>query len=151
MVNWINNFIEFVIIKNVYLLFLDEGEEDEEPQQAKPIENNNDDGEAEVEIKQTENLEVDADEAMPDAKNVNGSPDAETESQKDNIEADDSKELADGEIADLSGDESKQTNAPETIDLGKFKWQNISFDILLVTQNNDFNRFRFHFFFLLHF
>lgn len=45
--------------------------------------------------------------------------DAETESQKDNNE-DKNKELAEGEIADLSGDDSKAADAPETIDLGFF-------------------------------
>lgn len=64
----------------------------------------NDDDEPMAEIKNDENLN-------------NGSPDDdETQSQKN--EADDSKELADGEIADLSGDESKAADAPETIDLG---------------------------------
>lgn len=43
--------------------------------------------------------------------------DAETESLKDNNE-DNNKELAEGEIADLSGDDSKAADAPETIDLG---------------------------------
>lgn len=43
--------------------------------------------------------------------------DAETESQKD-INEDNNKELAEGEIADLSGDDSKAADAPETIDLG---------------------------------
>lgn len=43
--------------------------------------------------------------------------DAEMESQKD-INEDNNKELAEGEIADLSGDDSKAADAPETIDLG---------------------------------
>lgn len=65
----------------------------------------------------------DDDEPMPEVKNDenlnNGSPDEEeTRSQKN--ETDDSKELADGEIADLSGDESKAADAPETIDLGLY-------------------------------
>lgn len=60
-------------------------------------------------------------EAKPDENLNNGSPD-ETESQKGTNEADDSKELADGEIADLSGDESKAADAPETIDLGKISF-----------------------------
>lgn len=58
-------------------------------------------------------------EAKTDENLNNGSPNDETESQKGNNEADDSKELAEGELADLSGDESKATDAPETIDLGK--------------------------------
>lgn len=65
----------------------------------------------------------DDDEPMPENINNenlnNGSPVEETESQKGNNEFDDAKELADGEIADLSGDESKAADAPETIDLGK--------------------------------
>lgn len=65
----------------------------------------NDDDEPMAEIKSDENLN-------------NGSPDEKTQSQKN--EADNSKELADGEIADLSGDESKAADAPETIDLGMF-------------------------------
>lgn len=64
----------------------------------------------------------DDDEPMPEAKTDenfnNGSPNDDTASQKGNNEADDSKELAEGELADLSGDESK-ADAPETIDLGK--------------------------------
>ena len=65
----------------------------------------NDDDEPMAEVKTDENLN-------------NGSPNDETASQKGNNEADDSKELAEGELADLSGDESKATDAPETIDLG---------------------------------
>lgn len=61
---------------------------------------------------------------MPEVKTDenlnNGSPEEETESQKGNNEADDSKELADGEIAELSGDDSKAADAPETIDLGMY-------------------------------
>lgn len=45
--------------------------------------------------------------------------DAETESQKENNE-DNNKDLAEGEIADLSGDDSKAAEAPETIDLGTY-------------------------------
>lgn len=49
----------------------------------------------------------------------NGSPEDGAESRKGNNDADDSKELADGEINDMSGDESKPADAPETIDLGE--------------------------------
>lgn len=53
----------------------------------------------------------------------NGSPNVEMASPKGNNEAEINKtELADGEIADLSGDESKANDAPETIDLGKLKY-----------------------------
>lgn len=45
--------------------------------------------------------------------------DGKIESQKEN-NADNNKELAEGEIADLSGDDSKAADAPETIDLGIF-------------------------------
>lgn len=65
---------------------------------------------------------IDDDEPMAEVKTDenlnNGSPDDETASQKGNNEADDGKELAEGELADLSGDESK-ADVPETIDLGK--------------------------------
>lgn len=57
-------------------------------------------------------------ETKPNENLNNGSPEDEAEPQKANN--DDSKELADGEIADMSGDESKAADAPETIDLGKF-------------------------------
>lgn len=82
------------------------GTETETPLDSKPsdvTENNND--EPIPEIKSDENLN-------------NGSPAEGADPQRDNNEADDSKELADGEIADLSGDESKPVDAPETIDLG---------------------------------
>lgn len=57
-------------------------------------------------------------ETKPNENLNNGSPEDDAEPQK--ADNDDSKELADGEIADMSGDESKAADAPETIDLGKF-------------------------------
>lgn len=79
------------------------------PDAKPPVVMVNDDDEPMAEIKNDENLN-------------NGSPEEEeTQSQKN--EGDDSKELADGEIADLSGDESKAADAPETIDLGMFLCQ----------------------------
>lgn len=101
-----------------------EDEDDEEQEKPAEIGNENET----PEIKQTE-ANVNDDEPMPEIKNEenmnNGSPnDDETASQKGNTDADDAKELADGEIADLSGDESKATDAPETIDLGKFSHMN---------------------------
>lgn len=99
-------------------------EEDEEQQEKVPTEavNENDNDASMPEAKPAVVAVNDDDEPMAEVKNDeglnNGSPDEEeTRSQKN--EADDSKELADGEIADLSGDESKAADAPETIDLGK--------------------------------
>lgn len=93
-------------------------EDEEEPE--KPSETG-EDSEAIPEAKQPETVNDD-DEPMAEAKTDenlnNGSPNDENASQKGNNEADDSKELAEGELADLSGDESKATDAPETIDLG---------------------------------
>lgn len=81
------------------------GEESVAIPETKQPETMNDDDEPMAEVKTDENLN-------------NGSPNDETVSQKGNNEPDDSKELAEGELADLSGDESKATDAPETIDLG---------------------------------
>lgn len=99
-------------------------EEDEEQQEKVSTEavNENDNDASMPEAKPAVVAVNDDDEPMAEVKNDeglnNGSPDEEeTRSQKN--EADDSKELADGEIADLSGDESKAADAPETIDLGK--------------------------------
>lgn len=70
----------------------------------------------------------DDDESMPENNKTdeglsNGSP-GQIEAQKENNEADDSKELADGELLGESGDESKAADAPETIDLGKYLLRN---------------------------
>lgn len=73
------------------------------PESKPTVEAVNDDDEPMAEEKNDENLN-------------NGSPGEVTQPQQN--DGDDSKELADGEIADLSGDESKAADAPETIDLG---------------------------------
>lgn len=98
-------------------------DEDDGDQQEKPA---NIGTESEVaQTKQSAAESNDNDEPMPEIKSNenlnNGSPEDGTESQKGNNDVDDNKELADGEIADMSGDESKAVDAPETIDLGKFK------------------------------
>lgn len=121
-------------IEFVHLAQADD-EEDEEQQEKVPTEaaNENDNDASMPESKPAVVTVNDDDEPMPEVKNDenlnNGSPDEEeTRSQKN--EADnDGKELADGEIADLSGDESKAADAPETIDLGLyFHWDKYGID-----------------------
>lgn len=97
-------------------------DEDEEGQQEKAAELGTD-NDVQPDNKQSEVTVNDDDEPMAENKTDenlnNGSPNQEIESLKGNNEVDDGKELADGEIADMSGDESKAADAPETIDLGK--------------------------------
>lgn len=115
----INRRIYSQINGNFVAARIDDDDDEEQQEKSTKATNEND---ASTEAKQTEGM-LDDDETMPEKTNDNlnnGSPDDESQSQTGNNDGDDSKELADGEIADLSGDESKATDAPETIDLGMF-------------------------------
>lgn len=117
----VNCIVYSALNENVVLIFVRKDEDDDDEQQEKTAKTAIE-IDATAEAKQTEGELNDDDEAMPEKTNDNlnnGSPDDETQSQTGNNDGDDSKELADGEIADLSGDESK-ADAPETIDLGMF-------------------------------
>lgn len=120
MVIW---FFFVLILKKPNILFFcpNKADEEEDEEQAEKIVESGNDHEM-AEAKQPVVTVNDDDEPMAETINDenlnNGSPDEETQSQKN--DGDNSKELADGEIADLSGDESKAADAPETIDLGKF-------------------------------
>lgn len=81
----------------------------------KPDETGNDDALPDA------NQDDNHDESMTESESVenlnNGSPDDETQTQNNDIN---DEELADGEIDDLSGDESEAADVPETNDFGKF-------------------------------